>query len=406
MKNYTRREWIRSAAALAAAGPAARAWDWLDRAALTSRNDRVLVVLQWTGGNDGLNTCIPFRDDLYYKNRPRLRVDRSRVIPLDDQLALHPSLGALRETWDRGELCIATNVGYPRPDRSHFRSMEIWQSASLAPLPATGWIGRACDDLQTRRDPEGGAPVAIHVGSTEQPLALVAERAIVPSLVDLHRAMIQNGAGPGFIEAMASLQEVPRDGLGGWIAGEASSAWRFSRELRKVAERSVPSRFPATPLGRKLATVASCIRAGLATKIYYVEQDGFDTHASQPETHALLLEEFAGATASFFNDLRDAGHADRVATVAWSEFGRRVRENASGGTDHGAAGPIVLVGPGIQGGVCGSPPDLASLDDGDVAMKTDFREIYAAMLLQWLEVSPGPVLGGEFAPSAVFRAKK
>ncbi len=370
---------------------------------------RVLLVVQLSGGNDGLNTVVPVDDDLYHRARPTLRLAKGSGVALSSELMLHPSLGALRDLHGRGELAVVTNVGYPKPDRSHFRSMDIWHTASTAEPGATssptGWIGRVADSVGLR----SGDAAAIHVGATEQPLSLVGERMVVPSILDVENATVEplrldasTGSDGSLLRRLA---EVPRgDALAAAIAASARTAYDASDRLRSVADSYRPGAvYPASALARKLSTVAQVLEAGFATRIVAVETDGYDTHANQEQAHEALLAELGGALAAFHADLRAHGRGDRVLTVVFSEFGRRVKENASSGTDHGAAGPVLLLGGGVRGGVHGAPPDLAHLDDGDVVMDTDFRRVYATALDVWLGLPSEPILGGRFATLGVLR---
>jgi uncharacterized protein (DUF1501 family) len=402
--NPNRREFVWSSLAL----PAARAlWDpsaWLapqaaGAAAPVALDSRVLLVIQMTGGNDGLNTVVPLDDDLYHRARPRLRVAKGSAVRLTNGLGLHPAMESLRPMWDRGELAVATNIGYPNHDRSHFRSMEIWHTARVeAGAPPIGWLGRGADALGIR---DGAAPV-LHVGSTEQPLSLVGERIVCPSMVDAERAALRshtNKTDQGRL--LDELCDAPRGAQAAWIASEAKIAYAFAARLEAAAGNFRPAvTYPNTTFARKLRTVAQLLEAGLPARVYQVEIDGFDTHANQGDAHAALLRELSEALASFHGDLTARGRGGKVVSLAFSEFGRRVRENASGGTDHGAAAPVFLLGSGVKGGIHGAPPALDRLDEGDVPMETDFRRVYAAVLDRWLGVPSEGILGGRFAPIA------
>ncbi|MFN0207770.1 MAG: DUF1501 domain-containing protein [Planctomycetota bacterium] len=408
MINLSRRELLTaSAGALAAellyntaSGPA----QWLARAASRAAGDRVIVILQLTGGNDGLNTCIPIEDDRYYRARPSLAIGKGASVKLTKELGLHPSMSGLRDLWDRGEMAIINNVGYPQPDRSHFRSMEIWHTARLDDIaPSVGWVGRTADACaHTLQKKEGFAP-ATHVGSTEQPLSLLSEGVIIPSIVDIERSALKSIDLTKTENLLDSLALKKRGGLSGWLAEEARDAYGFSRKLRNISNNRKKNKYPPSALGRKLATVSTLMEAGLTSRIYHIEADGFDTHAGQAEAHAFLLEEVASGAAAFFNDLRERGSAENVTLMVFSEFGRRVRENASAGTDHGAAGPMLLFGGGVKGGSHGGAPDLENLDDGDVTMKIDFRSVYASVLEHWLQLPAKEILGGSFETLSLFK---
>lgn len=398
----SRREFLWGSLAM----PAARAlvdprWAW-SLEGPPALDSRVLVVLQLSGGNDGLNFAPPLDDDLYRKARPRLGIAKNRCIPFHPMIGLHPELAPLRAIADRGALAMVSSVGVPKPDRSHFKSMEVWHTAKLEGTEATGgrasgWIGRTADALGVR---EGAAP-AIHVGSTEQPLSLIGEKVVIPSVVSAERAVAQAplGGSAAALAELANSPHSPADALAARLADAARAAYSFSERLQEAVKSFQPAvPYPQTGLGRKFRTIAQILEAGFPVRIFHLELDGFDTHANQEAAHNALLSELAGALAAFHGDLTKRGHGEKVLTFAFSEFGRRVKENASGGTDHGAAGPVLLLGGTARGGLHGPLPNLARLDDGDLVMETDFRRVYATVLSQWLKLPSGPILDGEFAP--------
>ncbi|HKD99412.1 MAG TPA: DUF1501 domain-containing protein [Planctomycetota bacterium] len=403
-----RRRFVFGSLAGVSAGPlSARSWRrWLGPAALDAR---ALVVVQLSGGNDALNTLVPAGDDRYRRARPKLGLPAAGLVPFADGCGLHPEMNPLRPLVERGEVACVAGVGYPNPDRSHFRSMEIWQAARLDETPGfSGWLGRAADALGV----DGGAAPAIHVGSTEASFALASERTIVPSLVDLGHAAVR--VDPELADAgarqRALLDELARaareEPTPARIAAGARAAYAFAARLAAVEVNNAGrDGYPDTGLGRKLRVVSRILEAGFPTRIFAVELDGFDTHANQPETHAALLREMSGALAAFHDDLRRRGHGDRVVTFAFSEFGRRVAENSSAGTDHGAGGLVLLAGERVRGGLHGGPPDLESLQDGDLAPRVDFRSVYATLLDQWLGVDSEAILFGRFAPIPVLDAR-
>lgn len=364
------------------------------------RADRVLLVVQLTGGNDGLNTVVPFEDDRYHRARPRLRVPKGNALSLDGRLGLHPSLAGLRSAWDAGELAVVTNVGVARPDRSHFRSMAIWHTGRTNPDGALyGWLGRASDVLGVK----GGVAPAIHVGRGEPPLALAARSVVNPSIDGLDRMRMRSPVDPR--EHLRRLREIyldERAGTAGVVASEAEAALALAARIDASAAQGAPRvAYPATAFGRQLRDVETLLRAGAPLRIVHVELDGFDTHAAQPEIHAALLRELADGLTAFRANAGDLGWRDRLLLFVFSEFGRRVRENASGGTDHGAAAPVLLLGTAVKAGVHGGPPDLENLDDGDVPMRVDFRRIYAAILESWLGLEATPILGERHEPFPV-----
>jgi len=366
---------------------------------------RVLVVLELSGGNDGLNTVVPYRDDDYRKHRPRLRVERNAVLRIDDQVGLHPALGGLARLLEARGLAIVQGVGYPNPSRSHFQSLAIWHSAREDPTGATqGWLNRC---LGQRTGAAGGDPPALHVSDAELPLALSGRELHVPSLTRVEQVRRRLGLpdGPAAKNQRAALDQVsaePRGAPGShlqFIQRSALVTYASSARLEEILRAGHDAAsYPPTGLGRRLALTAQLIKAGLTISIYYTQLDGFDTHVNQVGTHPGLLREFGDALWAFFDDLNRAGQGERVLTLAFSEFGRRVAENASGGTDHGTVGPVFLAGPGVRVGLHNRHPDLRNLEDHDPKYVVDFRRVYAAVLDRWLGCPSEQVLGAQFEP--------
>jgi uncharacterized protein (DUF1501 family) len=387
----------RSAVAAAAAGQA---------------SGRVLVVVQLVGGNDGLNTVVPHGLDGYARGRRVLRLPAGQVLKVTKEIGLHPAMGALGRLLDDGRLAIVQGVGYPNPDRSHFRSMEIWESARLEPgALETGWLGRALDQVP---EPVGGASPGLHVGSRALPLALKSKRTEVPSLERLEQYRLQLGGDAAGSRArrdamsqVARLDGGAHDPLLGFLRRSTLAAYDSSRRLEELVKPAQNgSKYPNYALAKRFELIAQIIKAGFGTRIYYTSLDGFDTHANQLGTHAALLTELADSLAAFHADLASMGQADRVAVMTFSEFGRRVAENASMGTDHGAAAPMFVVGPVATPGLVGEHPRFDDLDDGDLKHHTDFRRVYATLLESWLGCPAEPVVGAGFAPLDLFPAAK
>jgi uncharacterized protein (DUF1501 family) len=373
-------------------------------------SDRVLVVVQLLGGNDGLNTVVPHGLDGYSKARRALRIPTAQVQAITKEIGLHPALGRLGKLLEDGRLAVVQGVGYPNPDRSHFRSMEIWETARTeSGALETGWLGRALD--ATPAKPGGDIP-SLHVGSRALPLALKARKAETPSLETLEQYRLQlQGDDPSKRVRRAALEDVarvdrgPDDPLLGFLRRSTLAAYESSRRLEQLAKPKAGGMgYPNYGLARRLELVAQIIKAGFGTRIYYTALDGFDTHANQLGTHAALLNELGDSIGAFHADLLAAGHADRVAVLTFSEFGRRVAENASAGTDHGAAAPLFVAGPVAKPGLVGAHPSFDDLDDGDLKFHTDFRRVYAAVLEGWLGVPAAPVVGAEFKPLELFRS--
>lgn len=366
--------------------------------------ERVLVVIQLTGGNDGLNTVIPFADDEYAKNRFSLKHDQNSVLKVDDYIGLHPSLRGMADLLEQEKLAIVQGVGYPHPNRSHFESMDIWHTAvAKLPVARSGWLGRGLDSAQR----DGGDLPALHLGGEVQPLALAARDVAVPSLASLDGFKLNTG-GDGelarVIRQNASVARASSDELLSFLQANTAGALAASERVeRATKEYQSSAAYPGTALAEKLRGVAQLINAGLNTRIYYVALDGFDNHSNQRDAHAGLLNELSGAVAAFMNDVNEHGHGERVMVMTFSEFGRRVRENASQGTDHGAAAPMLLAGPRVKSGLVGKHPSLTDLDDGDLKFHTDFRRVYAAVLRHWLGWPPAAIVGDDFAPIDVIR---
>ncbi len=386
----TRRDFLRcscAAAPFAAALPGAfvRAL-----AGSVRTNDRVLVLIRLGGGNDGLNTVIPAEDDRYHRARPTLRVAKDRALPLAGELFLHPSLEGLRALHDRGRLAVVTDVGYAAPDRSHFRSMDIWHTAYPDREDRrTGWVGRVLDD--------SGSAIsipAVAVVEDQLPLALLGERLVAPVVPSLDEFVLQD-------DVAAALAAAPRADTGGALArvlATARSAAATSEKVARARHRVPFDAFPPSALGRQLATTLALLRSGLGTRVFYVAHDGFDTHSQQADNHASLLKNLGDSVRSFQDALDKDGLDRQVLVLTFSEFGRRVRENGSKGTDHGAAAPLFAVSSALEPGVIGGPPDLDDLDDGDLRHRVDFRRVYATVIERWLDLDSLPALGARFEP--------
>jgi uncharacterized protein (DUF1501 family) len=344
----------------------------------------ILVVVELTGGNDGLNTVIPYADDIYHKNRPTLRIEPDKVLKLDDHVGLHPSLKELHSLWESGDLAVLQGVGYPNPNRSHTRSMEIWQTGVVEAAPPAGWLGRVADVNSTFR--------ICHVGPESVPMAVRGRTSIPQALASLSDYQLVANAG---------LPTGPQgDQAGDPLVGDIRQRLISARELaaRLAALPAGPSgsqsaSVPETLEGR-LATIHRLIEADLPLRVYYTSQGGFDTHAAQRFVHQDLLRLVSEAVAGFLKALKASRLDERVVVLVFSEFGRRLKENTSSGTDHGAAAPVFLAGRPVKGTLIGPPPSLAELDDGgDPRFTTDFRDVYATLLSRWLAVDPDAILG-------------
>ncbi|QJW94807.1 DUF1501 domain-containing protein [Frigoriglobus tundricola] len=388
----TRRSLLKSAPLLALAPTVPAFLARTARAAGPGPDARVLVVLQLDGGNDALNTVVPFADPEYAKLRPRLRIGAARVVKLNDALGLHPALKPLDELWTGGRLAVVPGVGYPNPSRSHFESMAIWHTARFGAeetRTSYGWLGRALDS-------GGGESCVV---SPEAPQAVRGRRAAAVSLTRTADLLL---ADPDAVKAAVGAPAQQADDVLAFVRRQASDAVASAEKVEAMTREKSGAPYPASGLGQKLKLVARLLKAGSGSRVYYATQGGYDTHAQQPFAHANLVSEFADAVAAFFADLTAAQVADRVALLAFSEFGRTIRENDSAGTDHGTAGCVFVAGPGVGGGVIGTAPSLTDLTAGEPKMTTDFRRVYAAALSEWLGL-PAKGLGEPMPPVGVFR---
>lgn len=359
--------------------------------------DTVLVVCQYSGGNDGLNTVVPYTNTKYYNLRPTLAIQEDDVLKMTEDMGFHPALTGLGELYKEGKVAVIQNVGYPKPNRSHFKSMDIWQSASPENVLKYGWIGRHVDQMAT----VGPLNPVYAIGlSTERPLALAGKSSSIPcfaSLVDI-QSMV---ADPDAEKMLRQIQGAPA-AAGSDIAliqQANKSAFDAMATLNKQLETFEPKQTYANdPFGNGFKQIAKLIATSPQTRVVYFSAGGFDTHARQADTHQKLLKGFGDAVLAFQREMEAIGKADKVIVLVFSEFGRRTFENASGGTDHGAAAPMFLIGKSVKGGLHGSMPDLNDLQDGDIRFKIDFREVYAAALDNWMGGDSEVVLGQKFGP--------
>jgi uncharacterized protein (DUF1501 family) len=370
--------------------------------AATPGKDTILVVLEMTGGNDGLNTVIPYADDLYHKARPTLRQTKEVVIRLDDHVGLHSGMQGFRPIWEKGQLAVVQGVGYPNPERSHFEAMDIWQSADIH-ASRTGWLGRAAVETDNRA---GGVPI-LHLGPNRQPLALAGAPgggAVTVNDQNSFRLELSGGkvaqqkARRKLMEELAAPAPVKTgdDDLASFVQRRQVQTLTAVETLRSLLEGPNALLRQGGGLSQNLQLVAGLIAKGFGTRIFYVSLEGFDTHASQGPAHSTLLADLANSISGFFQTLKTTGHDSRVRLMTFSEFGRRVQENGSRGTDHGAASCLFVAGPSIKGGVVGKHPSLADLDAGDLKFHTDFRRIYATQLDSWLGCDSKAVLGANW----------
>jgi uncharacterized protein (DUF1501 family) len=364
-------------------------------------SDRTLIVVQMAGGNDGLNTVVPFTDPLYLKMRPTLGIPGTKVLPLDTRLGLHPNLQPLQKLWNDGHLAIVEGVGYPNPSLSHFQAMDIWQTLDLTGNGSEGWLGKLVSGLV---DQDGHPFKALDVGvQTAQALQSITTQVPTVASVQSYRLYpdpVDADGGNTRLQALMKLYNsypgtAPYAAL---LDTTALSAQDGSRQLRQADATYRPAvTYPKGPFADGLKVLAEAIVQGLGLRVGYVTLGGFDTHANQAATHDVLMQTLANGVSAFYSDLAAHGKADNVVVMTWSEFGRRVEENGSLGTDHGTAAPMFILGNPVNKGIYGEPPSLSSLDEnGNLKYTVDFRSVYATVLDRWMGASSKDVLGGSF----------
>jgi uncharacterized protein (DUF1501 family) len=367
----------------------------------------VLVVVQLSGGNDGLNSVVPYADDEYAKHRTTLRLTGRDVLKIDDHLGFHPALAEYKRLFDQGLASVVQGVGYPKSNRNHPEAARDWQTARPGDHNwPTGWVGQIADQFPAPTIP------AAFVGPIAPPVALTAERAIIPAFRTNDGTSLLRGSG---IPA-ATGTEPDRDknvaptaveNLLDYVRTTASVAGEHSRTLQSVTSHT--GKYPNTQLAHDLRIIANLIRAEIGYRILYTELGGgeiggFDNHAGQKDNHAALLRQFGDAVAAFMDDLHRDGLADRVLLMTISEFGRSLAENGRRGTDHGAAAPIFLAGGKLKPGLIGAHPDLRNLDNGAPRHHTDFRSVYATAFASWLGLDAATIIGKKFEPVELFRS--
>jgi uncharacterized protein (DUF1501 family) len=394
-----------SRAVLAARNAAQEGARWAQMA-----QERTLIVVQLAGGNDGLNTIIPYTDNAYYQARPTIAIPQSQVFDLDGRLGLHPALAGLQGLWGQGKLAIVEGVGYPNPNLSHFAAMDIWQTLDLSGQGSQGWLGKYVAGLV---DKDGHPFQSLSVGVT-LPTALQALNSDVPVVADPANYTVKpdpeqpHTAQQARIDALLKLYNTyPRSApYAALLDATAQNAWNGAQQLSSAVSRyTSQTTYPNSYLAKGLQTLAQAIVEGLGLRVGYVTLGGFDTHGEQAATQASLLKDLADSLTAFYADLAAHQMSQNVVVMTWSEFGRRVEENASLGTDHGTAAPLFVLGDAVQGGVYGEPPDLNSLDPyGNLLHTTDFRSVYATVLQGWLGAPASAILGGDFGAQGFLNA--
>ncbi|MDB5040245.1 MAG: hypothetical protein JWN27_971 [Candidatus Eremiobacteraeota bacterium] len=366
--------------------------------------DNVLVVIQMGGGNDGLNTVVPYADDNYRRYRPGIAIAPAQVLKLDEGIGFNPALKGLDELYKQGKVAVVQGVGYPNPNRSHFEATQIWETASPDRPQQYGWLGRYLD----RRYPVGSKTPslfeAVSLGDA-LPAALVASHVEVPAIGALGAFGYNAGRDLAVKQSAGVLYDGAKAGQSPYlamIAQTARDAYHGGDVLRaQTAAFANAATYPANGFAQQLALAAKLIGSSAGSKIVFVSIGSFDTHAGQRAQQDRLLGYLGDGLLAFYADLAAHGLDRKVMTLTFSEFGRRVAQNASNGTDHGTAMPLFVIGGGVKGGIYGDHPSLTDLDHGDLKFSTDFRSVYATVIERWLGRDPGPVLGGAY-PSLAF----
>ncbi len=353
-----------------------------------------LVVIQLSGGNDGLNSVIPFRADPYYDLRSEIAIDKGKILRLNDELGLNPSLAPLLSLYDKGELCIINNVGYPNPNRSHFRSMDIWHSASDSDAYVqSGWLGRYLD---------ANCKNAHGIIEVDDGLSLAMKGEHSNGIAAKNPWLLHQSTNTNFFRNLTnniSDSELLDEDNQGYLYKtlvSTSASSQYIQKTRKIYDTK--GKYPQNKLGGQLKTIASFIASGLSTRVYYTSLGGFDTHVYQNGPQNNLLKQYATSVEAFVEDLKHYDRFKDTLILTFSEFGRRVKENASRGTDHGTASNVYVVGGNLnKAGIYNDGPDLLNLDDnGDLKYKVDFRSVYATVLHKWLEVDDKQILNRNF----------
>lgn len=362
-----------------------------------SAGEKILVVIQLSGGNDGLNTVVPFKNDIYYEKRPRLAVPKTDVLRLQDDLGLNPVMGGLHKLYEKGFLTIINQVGYPNPDRSHFRSMDIWQTASSSnEYLSTGWLGRYLDASCV-----GDCQTAHKVIEIDDTLSLALKGQKIKGLATTNAQKIYEATQSQHIQSLAKLASQHTDHAHEDVAylyktlAETVSSANYLHSKTKTYNSN--QTYPQNEFAQQLKTIAQLINAGAETSVYYTSLSGFDTHVNQKNAQERLLKTYSEAVEIFVQDLQKGGRWNDTVVMTFSEFGRRVAQNAGGGTDHGTANNLFLMGGKLKkAGIWNDAPNLSDLDEGDLKYKIDFRQIYATLLKKHLQTDDKMILGETF----------
>ena len=371
----------------------------------TTRKDPILVVIQLTGGNDYLNTLIPYGDPLYYDNRTSVAVPQEEVLPIDDNFGFNPVLAPIKTLYDQGKVALINGVGYPNPNRSHFRSMDIWHTCEPDKIGNEGWLGRVIRDLDPKAE---NVLTGVNFGRG-LPRALALTGVPVASVAVLESYGVLTGitGEPDRAEALDTFARMyaPAVGTGpimDYLGQTGLNALAGADVLKTATEKyQSPVEYADSAVGRNLRGIAKVLLADLGTRIFYTQHAGYDTHASEAPVHSNLWSELSQAVTDFYADLKAHDAADNVLMFVFTEFGRRVKDNGSG-TDHGSGGLALAIGEPVKGGMYGEYPSLKENDllEGDLHFNTDYRGVYGTLVEKWLGLDPVPVVGGNFEQPA------
>ena len=367
----------------------------------TTQKDPILVVIQLTGGNDYLNTVIPYGDPLYYENRANVAVPHDQVLPIDDNFGFNPALAPIKDLYDQGRVALINGVGYPTPNRSHFRSMDIWHTCEPGKIGTEGWLGRVIRDLDPKSE---NVLTGVNFGrGLPRALALTGVPVASVAVLETYGVLTGITGEPDRSEALEVFARMyaPAVGTGpvmDYLGRTGLDALKGADILKTAPEKYKSSvEYAGTPMGRNLQGISKVLHANLGTLIFYTQHSGYDTHANQGPVHPQLWTELSQAITDFHADLREHGTADNVLMFVFTEFGRRVKDNGSG-TDHGSGGLALAIGDQVQGGMYSEYPSLreGNLLEGDLHFNIDYRGIYGTIVEKWLGLDPVPVVGGSF----------
>lgn len=367
----------------------------------SKKSDRSLVVIQLSGGNDALNTVVPYNNDLYYDFRQDVKIDPDDVLRLDGEVGFNPSMAPIKRLWDEGKVAVINGIGYPNPNRSHFRSMDVWHTAQPEGIADSGWLGRvvreldpSADNVLTAVNFGRGLPRALSCQGV--PVASVGNLetyGLLPDIQDEHSRMLA-------LEAFSQIYGTGqgKDAVAQFLGQTGTDALRGADILRSAPEKySSAVEYGDSPIAQSLRSVAQVMTADLGTRVYYVQHGSFDTHAGQLEAHATLWTQLSTAIGDFMDDLKGHDMEDDAVILVYTEFGRRIKDN-SAGTDHGSGGVSFVIGGDVDGGLYGEYPSLRERDhlEGDLHFNNDFRGTYATILDRWFGLDPDPIVNGRF----------